>query len=481
MIERREFSPYSPENLVPKEKCAVIGIYHPDDQKIALQAYYGLESLQHRGQESSGMAVWDGEKILPPYKNVGLVCQVYKEEKLQELKGPMLIGHNRYGTTGSSVLANSQPFVVGEGESRIALAQNGNIINAKELREELEREGIKFTSTSDGEVMTQLIRISPGSTWQEKIVNASQRLKGAYTLTILAGGQLIGVRDPLGFRPLVLGEYNQNGFILASEDRALHFVGASFIREIEPGEIVTITKEGEVTSEFIKQGESQLCSFEYFYFGESDTTLMGSLLYNVRFNMGVGLWGEHPVKADYILPVPETARPASEGFHEASGIPLRSALVRNRYRHRTFIEPDQLLRELGAKLKYHPLGEIIAGKRIVLVDDSIVRGTTTARIVKLVQDAGAKEVHLRITAPPIISQCFFGIDTATKGELIAADYPIEEIRETIRADSLGYLSLQRGFKAIGEGLKDKLCSACFTGKYPIPVPQEGDKFVLERV
>lgn len=479
MVERAEFLPQSSERLPPQEKCAVFGIYHPTDKNIATQAYYALEALQHRGQESSGMAVFDGEKIVT-YKNLGLVCQAFKEEELRNLNGSFLIGHNRYGTTGSSTLANAQPIVVGEGEGKIAVAENGNLVNAKELRRELENSGIKFHSTSDSEIIAQLIRISPGQTWQEKIISASFLLQGAYTLTILAGGELIGVRDPLGFRPLVLGEYNKNGFVVASEDRALHFIGARSCREVEPGEIVTVTEGGDLRTDFLKKGKSQLCSFEYYYFSESDTTLLGRRIYQARFEMGMGLWEEHPVAADYVLPVPETGRPAAEGFHEASGIPLRSALVRNRYRHRTFIEPNQVLRELGAQLKYDPLEEIIQGKRIVLVDDSIVRGTTTARIVKLVREAGAKEVHLRITAPPIIGQCFFGVDTATKKELIAANYSLEEITQKIGADSLGYLSLGRGLKAIGDSLAGKVCTACFTGNYPIPVPGEGDKLVLER-
>lgn len=459
--------------------CAVIGIYHPRDASITLQAYFALESLQHRGQESSGMAVWNGKGIVS-YKNLGLVCQVYRDGWLKKLGGSLLIGHNRYGTTGSSTINNAQPIIVGKGAQKIAVSENGNLVNTGELRKTLKKRGIKFYSTSDGEVIAQLIRVSPGATWQEKIKNAAQYLQGAYSLTILAGGELIGVRDRLGFRPLCLGKYNRDGFILASEDRALNFVGATFIREIKPGEIITIGRDGKVKSDFIARGKSQLCSFEYYYFGESDTTLMGSLLYNVRFDMGVGLWEEHPVVADYVLPVPETARPAAEGFHEASGIPLRSAMVRNRYRHRTFIEPNQILRELGVKLKYHPLKKIIRGKKIVLVDDSIVRGTTTARIVALVRETGVREIHLRITAPPIISQCFFGIDTATKKELIAANYSREEMRKKLEVDSLGFLSLTRGLKAIGKSLAGKLCTACFTGKYPIPVPEEGDKLVLEK-
>jgi len=489
MIERQEFSyPQFQEVDKPRHGCGVVGIYHPNAE-ILSTLYQSLISLQNRGQESSGVAILN-DRGLQVLKDKGLVLQVYgwQGERLSLLEtGQIAIGHNRYGTTGDpeKILQNAQPIIVESNLGQMTLSHNGNLVNSLELRRELEEKEEIFLSTSDSEVIAKLIATSEGQTWQEKIKNAAKKLNGAYSLTMIAGGNLIGVRDPLGFWPLVLGRYNEDGYMLASESGAFNFTGVEFIREVEPGEIITIGKDG-LRSDFITRGKSAFCMFEFYYFSQESTIHKDFPVEQARFNMGIGLWEEHPVQADWIIPVPETARPAAEGFSYASGIPNRSLLPKNRSLFRIFIQPDQRIRELEIRLKHTPLAYELRGKRIVLIDDSIVRGTTTGRIIRLLKEkAGVKEVHMRITAPPITDPCFFGVDTATRWELAAAQYSIEEIRENIGADSLGFLSLERGLKAIAgalwEELYKKLCTACFTGKYPLKVPQERDKLVLERI
>jgi amidophosphoribosyltransferase len=456
------------------ESCGVFGVYAPGIN-VAQTTFFGLFALQHRGQESAGIAVADGNGI-KIHTRMGLVSQAFTETDLALLQGYISIGHNRYSTTGSSKAMNAQPIIAKSEGLTIALAHNGNIINAKLLRDELQERGYQFNASSDSEVIANLILASPGQNWQEKTEHAMYRLQGAYSLVILTENKLIGVRDPFGVRPLCLGTID-GGWCIASESCALDHIGAQFIREIEPGEILVIDSQG--VHSFKKESDRKaLCIFEYIYFARPDSIIQGKLLYPAREAMGRILAEEYPVDADFVMGVPDSATAAGIGYSHASGIPYCEGLLKNRYVGRTFIEPDQRIRELGVQLKFNPLSRIIAGKRLVVVDDSIVRGTTTPRVVSLLRKAGAAEVHLRICAPPIRYPCFFGVDMATKWELIAARKTIPEIREHLGADSLGYLSVDGLIRAV-DLPKDIFCLACFTGEYPIPVQIEMDKLALE--
>ena len=456
------------------EACGVFGVYAPDED-VARLTFFALFALQHRGQESAGIATTDG-KGLHLCADMGLVSQVFSEESLGRLTGDVAIGHNRYSTRGSSRVSNVQPIIVGEGANTIALAHNGNIVNAEYLYRELCGRGYTFNSSTDTEVIANLILSAPGSDWVARIKHAMNRLQGAYSLTIMADQTLFGVRDPLGVRPLCLGGIN-GGWVIASETCALDHIGANFIREIEPGEIVTVNRSG-VASHQASVARKALCIFEYIYFARPDSVINGRLLYQARQAMGAGLAEEYPVAADLVMGVPDSATAAGVGYAVSSGIPLGEGLIKNRYVGRTFIEPHQRIRDVGVKLKFNPLPEILSGKRVVLVDDSIVRGTTTPKVVNLLQRAGAKEVHMRICAPPLRYPCFFGVDMATRGELIAARKTVPEIRDFIGADSLGYLSIEGLIKAVALP-KEIFCLACFTGNYPIPVQLEMDKLALE--
>jgi amidophosphoribosyltransferase len=456
------------------ESCGVFGVYAPGIN-IAQTTFFALFALQHRGQESAGIAVSDGHDIAL-HTCMGLVSQAFTENDLALLKGHIGIGHNRYSTTGSSRPANAQPIMVRSEESAIAIAHNGNITNSKILRDELQERGYNFHTTTDSEVIANLILASPGQDWQGKIEHAMSRLQGAYSLVILTRDKLIAVRDPFGVRPLCLGTID-TGWCIASESCALDHIGAKFIREIEPGEIIIVDNLG--LKSFRKEnGKRAICIFEYIYFARPDSVIQGKLLYPAREAMGRILSEEYPVDADFVMGVPDSATAAGIGYANASGIPYCEGLLKNRYVGRTFIEPDQRIRELGVQLKFNPLSRIIAGKRLVVVDDSIVRGTTTPRVVSLLKKAGAAEVHLRICAPPIRYPCFFGVDMATRWELIAARKTIPEIREYLGADSLGYLSLDGLIRAV-DLPRDIFCLACFTGIYPIPVQIEMDKLALE--
>ncbi len=459
------------------ESCAVVGVYAPKED-VARLAFFALFALQHRGQESSGIATADG-KIFQVYAKMGLVSQVFNEDSLSQLTGHIAIGHNRYSTTGSSRVCNAQPMLVGDGTDSIAIAHNGNIVNSAHLYEELSGQGYTFQSSTDTEIIANLIISSPEKSWVDKIRYAMHRLQGAYSLTIMTNNLLFGVRDPLGVRPLCLGAINGGGWVLASENCALDHIGANFIREVEPGEIICIDGNG-VESYREAGGRRAICIFEYIYFARPDSVINGRLLYSARQAMGAGLAEEHPVDADLVMGVPDSATAAGGGYALRSGIPLAEGLIKNRYVGRTFIEPDQRIRDLGVKLKFNPLPEVLSGKRVVLVDDSIVRGTTTPQVIRLLRRAGAKEVHMRICAPPIRYPCFFGVDMATRQELIAARKTIPEIRDFIGADSLGYLSMDGLIKAVALP-KDIFCLACFTGDYPIPIQMEMDKLALEYV
>ncbi len=456
------------------ENCAVFGVYAPNED-VARLTFFALFALQHRGQESSGIATSDGQ-TLRVHARMGLVSQVFTEDSLSRLVGQIAIGHNRYSTKGSSRVCNAQPILVGEGSNMIAIAHNGNIVNAEYLYEELSQQGYNFHTTTDTEVIGNLIVSAPEKDWVKKIRYAMHRLQGAYSLTIITGDHLYGVRDPLGVRPLCLGSFN-GGWVLASESCALDHIGASFIREVEPGEIVAIDSTG-VKSYREDSARKALCIFEYIYFARPDSVINGRLLYPARQAMGARLAEEYPVDADLVMGVPDSATAAGAGYALRSGIPMAEGLIKNRYVGRTFIEPDQRIRDLGVKLKFNPLPQVISGKRVVLVDDSIVRGTTTPQVIRLLRKAGAKEVHMRICAPPLCYPCFFGVDMATRWELIAAQKTIPEIKDFIGADSLGYLSIEGLIKAV-DLPRDTFCLACFTGDYPIPIQIEMDKLSLE--
>jgi len=457
-----------------RESCGVFGVY-ASGINVAQTVFFALFALQHRGQESAGIAVTDGDGI-KLHTNMGLVSQVFTENDLALLKGYIGIGHNRYSTSGSSRPVNAQPIIAKADGLTIALAHNGNIINFELLRDELQQRGYHFHTSSDSEIIANLILASPGQNWQNKIEYAMHRLQGAYSLVILTEDKLIGVRDSLGVRPLCLGTID-NGWSIASESCALDHIGAQFVREVEPGEIVIIDSQG-MKSFKKKNAKKALCIFEYIYFARPDSIIEGKLLYPVREAMGRGLAEEYPVDADFVMGVPDSATASGIGYSNLSAIPYCEGLLKNRYVGRTFIEPDQRIRELGVQLKFNPLSQIIAGKKLIVVDDSIVRGTTTPHVVSLLKKAGAAEIHLRICAPPIRYPCFFGVDMAARWQLIAARKTVPEIREYLGVDSLGYLSLDGLIRAVGLP-RDIFCLACFTGAYPIPVQIEMDKLALE--
>jgi amidophosphoribosyltransferase len=456
------------------ECCGLFGIYAPGED-VARLTYFALFALQHRGQESAGIATTDGKGI-KLHADIGLVSHVFSEDSLSKLSGDIAIGHNRYSTRGSSQSYNAQPLLMGTGSNAIATAHNGNIINAEHLHEELADQGYTFHTSTDTEIIANLILSSTEKSWVDRIRYAMRRLQGAYSLVFMTNDALFGVRDPFGVRPLCLGAID-SGWVIASESCALDHIGATFIREIEPGEIVSISENG-VDSYREEVDRKALCIFEYIYFARPDSVINGRLLYAARLAMGEGLAEEHPVAADLVMGVPDSATAAGIGYSHRSNIPVGEGLLKNRYMGRTFIEPDQRIRDLGVKLKFNPLPQLLEGKRLVVVDDSIVRGTTTPKVVRLLKKTGAKEVHMRICAPPIRYPCFFGVDMATRWELIAAQKTVPEVRDFIGADSLGYLSIDGLIKAVALP-RDIFCMACFTGDYPIPVQLEMDKLALE--
>ncbi len=460
----------------PKEECGVLGVFSPD-QDAARVAFFGLFALQHRGQESAGIAVSDGNRVRM-HKDMGLVANVFDEEVLDQLPGHMAVGHNRYSTMGASALRNAQPLFCQSLVGEIAVAHNGNLINARELREEMEREGERFETTSDSEILARILAYNMSKGPEEAVRQVMQRVKGAYSVTVLMPKCVIGFRDPLGVRPLTAGRLGDDGFYVASETCSFGPVGATPSHELAPGEMVIIDKDGMRFVQGVPATKKAMCLFEFIYFARPDSRMYGQLLYTARERMGAELAREHPADADIVVPVPDSGIPAALGFSKISGIPYREGMIKSRYIHRTFISPDQKMRELGVKMKLTPLEEHIAGKRLVLVDDSIVRGTTTKKIVKLLMDAGAKEVHVRITAPPIKFPCFYGIDMASKGELAAARMTVDQLCEYVDATSLGFLSVEGAVKAGGNG-QDGFCLACFNGDYPLKVPLEMSKHAFD--
>lgn len=462
-----------------REECGLFGVYAPG-LDVAQLTFFGLFALQHRGQESAGMAVSDGREV-SLYKNMGLVTEVFNDEVLARYRGHLAIGHVRYSTTGASTLVNAQPLVFRYLHGTVALAHNGNLTNAAALRQMLAATGSVFQSTTDSEVIVNLLARYGQNTLEEALLKCLIDLKGAYSLLVMTEDRLIGLRDPHGIRPLCLGEL-KGGYVLASESCALDTVGARLVREVEPGEIVIIDRDGLRSVRSLAAPRPAFCIFEFVYFARPDSIVLGRTVNVVRREMGRQLAREVALAADMVVPVPDSGTAAALGYAEASGIPFHEALIKNRYVGRTFIQPAQSLRELGVRLKLNPLPEVLAGKSIVLVDDSIVRGTTSRAIVQMLREAGVREIHFLVSSPPILYPCYYGIDTSSRGELIAATHGVEEIRRYIGADSLHYLSLEGLLAAVG-GPRDGYCTACFNGAYPTPVPpaDEGTKDILERL
>ena len=461
----------------PREECGVFGIYGPG-LDVARLTYYGLYALQHRGQESAGIAVGNGSKIRL-VKGMGLVSDVFSDEKLGSFQGHLAIGHVRYSTTGSNNPANAQPLVFNYSRGMIGLSHNGNISNITELRRQLSSTGSVFQSTTDSEVIVNLIARYSQNSLVEAIVKSMIDLKGAYSLLVLTENKLIGIRDPFGFRPLCLGRKG-NAHILASESCALDTIGAEFVRDLEPGEIVVIDEDGLQSLQSLQAPRRKAhCIFEYIYFARPDSRIDGFNVNRVRYEMGRQLAREYPVEADLVIPVPDSGTIAARGFAWESGIPFEEGLMKNRYVGRTFIQPTQDIRELGVRLKLNPVRHILQGKRVVLIDDSIVRGTTSSKIVSMVRECGAREIHFCLSSPPTRHPCYYGIDTSLK-ELIAAHKTVEEIKDYISADGLHYLS-QEGLLEIFDEARDNFCTACFSGDYPTYVPDPGlqGKLVFE--
>jgi amidophosphoribosyltransferase len=471
-----------PEDRPPRDACGVFGVWAPNED-VAKLAYFGLYALQHRGQESAGIAVSDGSRIVV-HKEMGLVAQVFDEPALTALRGHIAVGHCRYSTTGASVWANAQPTFRSTGTISLALGHNGNLINTRELAALLsgllggrEPGSTGIAATSDTDVLTALFVSDPAGVVETAAATVLPLAKGAYSLVFMDEQTLYAARDPHGFRPLVLGRLD-TGWVVASETAALDIVGARFVREIEPGELVCIDGRG-VRSRIFAAPKPSGCLFEYVYLARPDTTISGRGVHATRVAVGRRLAAEHPADADMVIPVPESGTPAAIGFAEASGIPFGQGLVKNSYVGRTFIQPSQTIRERGIKLKLNPLRDVIAGRRLVVVDDTIVRGTTQRALVAMLREAGAREVHVRVAAPPVSWPCFYGIDFATRAELIAGRLSPEEICASIGADTLGYVSLAGLIEATTLP-EDRLCRACFDGQYPVPVGEDDrGKHVLD--
>ncbi len=460
-----------------KDECGVIGIYAPEHENVAQLLYYGLYALQHRGQESAGIAVCHSTGETKHHKAMGLVSEVFDDDVITNLSGNIGIGHVRYSTTGQSFLANAQPLVVRSKFGDLALAHNGNLVNAQSIRNLLEDEGVLFQTTIDTEVIANMLSRYNKKGIVESLRKVSEIVKGAFSMVIMSEGKLIAIKDNFGFRPLCIGKYN-GSFVIASETCALDTIGADFIREIEAGEIVVIDKDGIQSYKSDHWCQPSACIFELIYFARPDSYLDGINANSYRYKCGRILAKESFVEADRVIAVPDSGIPSAIGFAEESGIPYGVGLIKNRYIGRTFIQPDQKLREQGVRIKLNVLRKNVEGKRVVLVDDSIVRGTTSKQLVQLLRKAGAKEVHMRISSPPVVNPCHFGIDTPTRDQLIGANHSIEEICKILEADTLAYLSIDGAQQATGR--TDGFCKACFDGKYPMEVPKEGNKMTFEK-
>jgi amidophosphoribosyltransferase len=448
------------------DECGVFGTFgHPEAAKLT---YLGLYALQHRGQESAGIASSEGVEV-HAHKALGHVQEIFTPDVISRLPGESAIGHTRYSTAGDSSLLNAQPVVIDCNKGKLALGHNGNLTNALEVRRRLEHRGSIFQTTSDTEVIVHLIARSPSRNLPGAIADALNQVEGAYSLVILTREELYAIRDPRGFRPLSLGRLD-GSWVVASETCAFDLIDAEYVREVEPGEMVRISRGGMESIRFAPEKPHQYCIFEHVYFSRPDSLVFGRPVNQSRERLGRLLAREHPVEADLVAPVPDSGVPAAVGYAEESGIPFRMALIRNHYIGRTFIEPEQAIRDFGVKLKLNPVRSMLEGQRVVLVDDSIVRGTTSRKIVRLVREAGASEVHVRISCPPTISPCYYGVDTPRRGELIAARQSVDQIRNYLGADSLGYLSLE-SLRAAVEDTEGKFCTSCYTGSYPTELVQ----------
>jgi amidophosphoribosyltransferase len=475
LIREKKMIPFDLENDKLKEECGVFGIYSKDPLEAANITFYGLYALQHRGQESAGIVVSNGEK-LDIYKDMGLVSEIFDEKILSTLNGSSAIGHVRYSTTGSSCVGNAQPIMVNYKLGSIAIAHNGNLVNADVIRELLEDGGCVFQTSIDSEVVLNLIARGVKKGIERAVVDAIQAIKGSYAIVMLTNNMLIGIRDPHGIRPLCIGKMN-NSYILCSESCALDSVGAEFIRDVNPGEIVIVDKDGLRSINFAEKTTCETCSFEYIYFARPDSTIDGLNVYNARVRAGKMLFKENPVEADIVIGVPDSGIPAAVGFAEESGIPYGIGFIKNKYVGRTFIAPSQAMREKAVSVKLNPLKVNVNGKRVVIVDDSIVRGTTSRKLVETLKKSGAKEVHFRVSSPSVKYPCYFGIDTPYRSELIGSRLSVEEIRNEIGADSLGFLSMDGLQETLGAGRG--FCMGCFKGVYPVSAPIETPKGHLE--
>jgi amidophosphoribosyltransferase len=472
----------------PEEACGVFGLYAPEVD-VAKLTYFGLFALQHRGQESAGIATFEGGEV-KSYKHMGLVSQVFSEEILLGLSGEMAVGHTRYSTTGSSRVSNAQPAIVETRRGPLALAHNGNLVNTMELRDELLNTKRDLSTTTDSEMIAIAIgeAVDDGKSWLDAMVSACHRCQGAFSLVIGTPEGLFGLRDGHGIRPLVIGtiavgegDQTQTRYVLSSETCGLDIIGADYLRDVEPGELVQITEAGLTSMRWQTEPQPKLCVFEMIYFSRPDSLYHGETLYSYRRRIGHQLAKESSVDADIVIGVPDSGIPAAIGFSETSGIPYAEALIKNRYVGRTFIQPTQAMRETGIRMKLNPLKDVLKGKRVIIVDDSIVRGTTSRKLVQALRDAGAKEVHMRISSPPVTHPCFYGIDTDNQDQLIAAKMTVEEIRQTLGADSLAYLSIEGMVNATQDN-PTHFCTACFSGDYPVEIPQvmRSSKLMLEK-
>jgi len=451
------------------DECGVVGVYgHPEAANLA---YLGLYALQHRGQEGAGIVSSDGQ-LLMSHRGLGLVADVFDQDVMRRLVGNAAIAHNRYSTAGRTLLKNTQPFVVEFVGGGLAVAHNGNIVNALQLREELEERGSIFQSSVDTEVIIHLMAAVAGGSTVERAIEALSQVQGAYSLLLLDRDQMIAIRDPHGFRPLVLGRI-KDAVVVASETCALDLIGADYVREVEPGEVVVASKKGLESHFPFKSAEAHRCVFEYVYFSRPDSTIYGRSVYQVRKALGRRLAQERPAEADLVIPVPDSGVPAALGFAEESGYEFDFGLIRNHYVGRTFIEPQDEIRHFGVKVKLNAQRQVLENKRVVVVDDSIVRGTTSRKIVAMLRQGGAREVHMRISSPPTIGPCFYGVDTPTRDELVASSHSVEQIREYIGADSLGFLSQEGLYGFLPEPSSKGYCDACFTGRYPVRIADDG--------
>ena len=460
----------------PRDECGVFGVYGPEHD-VSRLAYFALYALQHRGQESAGIAVAQGGHIMAQ-RDLGLVNQVFNEQSLRALAGDMALGHVRYSTTGSSAWENAQP-VHRSDEREIALAHNGNLINAVDLHTELRQRGVAFRSTSDSEIIAALLSTHEGPTIEDAVADVMERMEGAFSTVVMTRDSIVAFRDPHGLRPLSIGQLGDR-YCVASESCAFDIIGAKLMREVQPGELVSIGERGIQTRMVVEGARRAFCVFEHIYFARPDSRMEGNVLQAARGRMGERLWREAPVDADLVIAVPDSGNAAARGFARASGLPQDDGFVKNRYVARTFIQPGQELRKHGLRLKFNPMPEIVGGQRLVVVDDSIVRGNTTRQIVQMLRDAGAKEVHMRISAPPIRHPCHYGIDMSTREEMIAHGRTVEQVAAELGCDSLAYLSLAGVYEAIGAG-RDTHCDACFSGDYPLAGTDDANgKFALER-